>query len=308
MALQEDRLRTLGFSKLDVSFDSAVEIMRDRREGRNLPLKTKWTKYNSYINGGLEKGVIQVIAGRPGTGKSAFTNKMLFDVFDFNRATEVICLYFNYEMTSQMQVMREVSSLVRMKVSDLLSSVSPLEDTALRNITALRAQLSTYAIYFMDQARTVPEMDSIIAQVVDAHPLHHVIVVVDHTRLIKPTNEQSELDRLNRLSGSSMYIAKNYGVSYLFLSQLNRNIETPERAASKYVPQLSDLFGADSLGQTAHIVSIIQRPEMYQLTTYINDEPAANLLALHIVKNRNGSVLWIPFEHNLSINHIVERA
>jgi len=307
MALQEDKLKLLGFSKLNIAFDEAVTTMRDRREGRNLPLKTKWNKYNSYINGGIEKGLIQVIAGRPGTGKSAFTNKLLFDVFDTNRETEIICLYFNYEMTSQMQVMREISSLVRLKVSDLLSSNTPLEETALRNIMYLREKLSTYAIYFMDQARSVSEMETITAQVVESHPNHHVISVVDHTRLIKPANESTELDRLNRLSGSSMYMAKNFGVSYLFLSQLNRNIETPERAQSKYVPQLSDLFGADSLGQTAHIVSIIQRPEMYQLSTYINDEPAANLLALHIVKNRNGSVLWIPFEHNLSINHIVER-
>jgi replicative DNA helicase len=308
MVLQEDKLRQLGFNKINVAYEEALKIIKERSQGLNLPLKTKWSKYNNYLNGGIEKGVIQIIGGRPGSGKSAFTNKMLFDLFEANPTKKMIILYFNFEMTAYMQVMREVSSLTRLKVSELLSSNSRLEETALRNIEALRRQMSDFEIYFHDIPCSVSDIEVKIANVTEIFKDHHIITVIDHTRLVRAGNEATEQARLDKLAGSTIFMAKQYDISYIILSQLNRNIETPERALSLYVPQLSDLFGSDSIGQAAHVVSIINRPEMYQLSTYLENEPAENLLALHLVKNRNGSVLWIPFTHNLSINQLVERS
>lgn len=307
MAIQEDRLTELGFKPMGAVFDSTVTMIKNRADGLDRPLRTRWGRLNGYLNGGIEKSTIYVLGGRPGVGKSAFVNKLLFDIFDNNTETKTLVLYFNYEMISEMQVMRELSSLTKLKVSELLSATLPISETALLNIRQLRSSLAGYPIWFRDTPLTNYGMQRVIEQIAELHPDYHIVCVTDHTRLVKPNKEANELERLNGLAETTMYLTKLTGASFIHLSQLNRNIETPERAHSLYVPMLSDLFAADSIGQVAHVVGILQRPEMYQLSTYLDGEPCENLLALHLVKNRNGAVLWLPLQHNLAINSIEER-
>ena len=307
MAIQEDSLKLLGFKSMDMVFDSTVTMIQNRAAGIDRPLRTRWGKLNGYWNGGVEKSTIYVIGGRPGVGKSAFVNKLLFDIFDCNPEQKVIILYFNFEMISEMQIMRELSAITSLKVSDLLSATLPVPESAIVNIKAMRTNLIRYPIYFMDKPVPVFRMQQIVEDVAAKHPEYHIVCVTDHTRLVKPAKEANELERLNALAETTMYLAKATGASFIHLSQLNRNIESPERGHGLYVPMLSDLFAADSIGQVAHVVGILQRPEMYQLTTYLNGENCENLLALHLVKNRNGAVLWLPFQHNLAINSITER-
>ena len=48
--------------------------------------------------GGLQRGKMYVIAGRPGVGKSAFSNQMIFDILDTSKDRNVIVLYWSFEM------------------------------------------------------------------------------------------------------------------------------------------------------------------------------------------------------------------
>ena len=71
---------------------------------------------------------------------------------------------------------------------------------------------------------------------------------------------------------------------------------------------LPDLLGSDSIGHDAHVVMIINRPgDMYNITVpYLNNNPA-NLLALHIEKNRDGELGMLPFDADMSTFTIKER-
>jgi replicative DNA helicase len=311
MALNEDNnkklFKDLGFLHIGDAYDQAIQDIKNRKEGIIVPFKTPWTKLNSYINGGIEESQLYVVGARPGVGKSAFVNRMLFGIFDKNPTRKVIVLYYNFEMKSSMQIIREVSSRIQLPVSTLLSSQTSLSESYFSNVIELKNQLASYNILFRDVPCNIDYIWTSTLRIKDAFPEHHIIRVIDHTRLIVRKDEKDELERLNRLAISSMYAMKEIGCSDMFISQLNRDIEKPERAAGKYVPLLTDLFGADSIGQAANTVIILQRPEMYNLSFYLDDEPAKNLLAAHIVKNRNGDVLWLPFEHNLSVNKIEER-
>ena len=75
----------------------------------------------------------------------------------------------------------------------------------------------------------------------------------DHSRLI-PGREADELRRLVTTSQTCMSMQSHFGCINILLSQLNRDVEKPERRADQFQPMLSDLFGSDSLGQDAHIV------------------------------------------------------
>ena len=105
-----------------------------------------------------------------------------------------------------------------------------------------------------------------------------------------------------------MYLQSKMGTVNILLSQLNRNIEQEHRAKNQYQPLLTDLFGGDSIGQDAHVVMILNRPNaLYGITGTYCDEDPIGLLACHIEKNRDGMLGMIPYEAEMSTFTINER-
>ena len=139
------------------------------------------------------------------------------------------------------------------------------------------------------------------------HPGARVINLIDHSRLVRG-NADTELQRLNVLSKSCMFLQAKMGCITILLSQLNRNIEQEYRAKQQYQPLLTDLFGGDSIGQDAHVVMMLQRPnDLYGITDKYCGEDPLGLLAIHIEKNRDGLLGMIPYEAEMSTFTINER-
>tara|TARA_B110000908_G_scaffold150603_1_gene184714 strand:- start:76 stop:540 length:465 start_codon:yes stop_codon:yes gene_type:complete len=139
------------------------------------------------------------------------------------------------------------------------------------------------------------------------HPSHTVINLFDHSRLIRG-NEDTELRRLNTISKGCMWMQSKLGAVNILLSQLNRNIEQEHRAKNQYQPLLTDLFGGDSIGQDAHVVMILNRPnDLYGITAEYCGEDPKGLLACHVEKNRDGLLGMIGYEADMSTFNIKER-
>lgn len=190
-------------------------------------------------------------------------------------------------------------------VNQILSATGSLSDEDHKRAHALKDKLSNYNIYFIDIPSGVSQ---IFAKVMEFHkrfPDYNIVNVFDHSRLVTDENERDEMAKIGRMSKMCMFLKKKIKCSNIILSQLNRNIESAERAKSKYEPLLSDIFSADSLAQDADSVIIMQRPEMYRIANY-NGYDTKGLLAIHVMKNRDGDTGWLPFKHNLGINLIEE--
>jgi replicative DNA helicase len=105
-----------------------------------------------------------------------------------------------------------------------------------------------------------------------------------------------------------MEMQSKMGAINILLSQLNRNIEQEHRAKNQYQPLLTDLFGGDSIGQDAHVVMILNRPnDLYGITGTYCDEDPVGLLACHVEKNRDGMLGMIPYQAEMSTFTINER-
>jgi len=108
------------------------------------------------------------------------------------------------------------------------------------------------------------------------------------------------------------YMKKHYPVAFLILSQLNRNIDNPERSKDgdygNYVLD-SDLFGADALLQHADVVLGINKPSIRKIRFYgpekfiISDE---DTLAFHFLKSRNGTTRLSFFKLDRTTMRIIE--
>ncbi len=303
-------LKDLGLCHINESIDEATRVVKDRMEGRNLPLKTKWHKFNRMLGGGIDPEYgIYTIASRAGIGKSAFANNLLFSLYEQNRndADNLITLYFNFEMPNYMQILRETSSRFQYTVSELLSVDNPINQQALFNMNSLKQSLGQYKFYFCEQALTVFGIYTVALRVREANPNARITVLIDHSRLVRNDREKAEIERIEQLSLMMVRATKELKIPFILLSQLNRNIEDIARAASLYVPVASDVFGSDAVYQASTHLIMLQRPEIYNLPVYLDNTDAENLLAVHFVKNRNGDLGWIPFDANFAVNNLIER-
>ena len=69
---------------ISTSVDKSISEVRTGMYGNRRVFPTKWPRLNKNLMGGLQRGKMYVVAGRPGVGKSAFSNQMIFDILDSN--------------------------------------------------------------------------------------------------------------------------------------------------------------------------------------------------------------------------------
>lgn len=301
-------LYSYGFKHISKSVDESIERVQRARDGITDGLPTKWPRLNRNLLGGLQKSKLYTIAGRPGSGKSAFSNQLIFDLLDCNADKKIIVLYWSFEMPSYQQILRSASKHTSKTLSDLLSVDQTLADTNFLAFTKAVANYRAYPVYFNDRPRTMAYIKEVNERVCESQPTYTVVNVFDHSRLIKGDNQARELERLIEVSQTCMEMQATMGTVNILLSQLNRNIEREDRAATQYQPLLSDLFGSDSLGQDSHVVMMINRPfDMYGITELYCGHNPKNLMAVHIEKNRDGMLGMIPFEAHMSTFSITER-
>jgi replicative DNA helicase len=301
-------LRARGFQTINKAVDQSIMIVKNAMNGERDVYPTKWARLNRNLLGGLQKGKMYVIAGRPGVGKSAFSNQLVFDVLDQNQDKNIIVLYWSFEMPGHQQIMRSASKEVNKEILELLSVEARLKDEDFKNYANRVDRFRKYPIYFNSIPRTMEYIKQTNEQVFFDNPKATVMNIFDHSRLIKGSNEHTELQKLNEISKGCMWMQAKMDVINILLSQLNRNIEQEHRAKAQYQPLLTDLFGGDSIGQDAHVVMILNRPnDIYGITATYCEEDPVGLLACHVEKNRDGLLGMIPYEAEMSTFTINER-
>lgn len=290
------------------SVEKSIQQVKLGMKGERKVLPTKWARLNKNLMGGLQPGKMYVIAGRPGVGKSAFSNQLIFDLLDENVLKNVVVVYWSFEMPGEQQILRAGSKDTKLQTFELLSVEQKLSQEKFKAYVDATQKYKDYPIFFCSVPQNMEAIKKINEKIFMRHPSKLIINLIDHSRLVLG-KEDLELQRLNTLSKACMWMQAKMGSLTILLSQLNRNIEQEHRAKNQYQPLLTDLFGGDSIGQDAHVVMMLQRPyDLYGITdTYCGEDPMG-LLAVHIEKNRDGLLGMIPFQTDLSTFTINERA
>jgi replicative DNA helicase len=303
----QDPFKDSGFKSIKSAVLTSLNHIKTGMMGNRNVYPTKWKRLNRNLLGGLQPGKMYVVAGRPGVGKSAFSNQLIFDMLDASPTKQVIVLYWTFEMPGYQQILRAGSKGANKQILELLSVEQKLSDEAFKKYRDEVIKYNDYPIYFNNIPRTMEFIQNANIEISNKRPDHTVVNVFDHSRLVLG-NATTELQRLNTVSKGCMWMQSKMGVINILLSQLNRNIEQEHRAKAQYQPLLTDLFGGDSIGQDAHVVMMLQRPhDLYGITdSYCNEDPKG-LLAVHIEKNRDGLLGMIPYEAEMSTFTINER-
>tara|TARA_R110002073_G_scaffold6209_2_gene37268 strand:- start:947 stop:1903 length:957 start_codon:yes stop_codon:yes gene_type:complete len=304
---QPDSFKLPQLRHISKEVERSIQHVSDGMNGRRNVLPTKWDRLNKNLMGGLQPGKMYVVAGRPGVGKSAFSNQLIFDLLDKNAQKEIIVVYWSFEMPGDQQILRAGSKDTKLQTFELLSVEQKLSQDKFQRYINETQKYKQYPIYFCSIPQNMDMMKKVNEQIFLKHPRKTIVNLIDHSRLVSG-REDTELQRLNTLSKGCMWMQSKMQSVTILLSQLNRNIEQEHRAKNQYQPLLTDLFGGDSIGQDAHVVMMLQRPyDLYNITEKYCGEDPVGLLAVHIEKNRDGLLGMIPFQTDLSTFTINER-
>ena len=296
----------------------ALYKMKARRNGELKSLKTAWVNFNNAFCDGLEWRTITVVGARPGTGKTLFMEQLVNDVIKMNPDQKFRILKFQFEMLDETNGIRKLSMNVGSDYNTLMSKDKPVDKRIFQKCVEFYESTSSYDIVdVVYDPCTVDEMCATIHAYMEKHKSEdgftNTLVTIDHSALFKVGKGQKDkFEMLYGLGEALTEIKKRFPVAFLVLSQLNRNVETIERAKDgtygNYILD-SDLYGSDALLQHADVVLGINRPanrrlKFYGPERYIINDP--DLLVFHILKSRNGFMGMNFFKLDRDVMRILE--
>ena len=308
--MEQKSFNTLPFKSISEVADESLEYIRKRKDKTIVPLKTRWNKFNKVCCGGIEPNMIVTIAGGSGSGKSAFANTLETDLIDLNPDQEIVILSFSYEMLSYRQVGRKLSNKLRKTTAELYSSDQSLSNTEFNKIEEVADKIKKYPIYYIDTPSTVENMEKTIDYFHENIAKGKwLIVILDHALLVEG---QGESERGTIVDLQKMFIRKKKlsNTSIIQISQMNRNIEQPDRInnPSMHYPMRSDLAASDAIFQASDYVIALSRPELLNITAYgIDRLPVKDKVYLHFLKVRDGEPFILEFENELKYGNLVEK-
>lgn len=297
--VQEKPWRKFG----EIMQDS-IEYLAKRADGRLKSLKTQWRGFNSIGLNGIEWQSLYVIAARPGVGKTLISASLTRELQRLNLDQHFAVLHFQFEMLGRNMAMRELSAAKNMNIRYMQSAqddgLPPLTVEDLKKLSEYAASQAERQEFVVDRAMDVKQMEkTIIAFLTEVKK--PVVVTLDHTLLVRQSaTETSRQQTLQNLATTLTDLKNRFPVTFIILTQLNREIDDAERQRpgmlSNY-PTEADVFGSDYLLQCADVMIAYNRPAKYNLSLYgpqrfeITDKYQ---LAMHVLKNRFGelSIQW----------------
>ena len=277
------------------AFSEALKYMNARQKGEEKSIYTPWPKFNDAATDGLEWNTLTVIGGRPGSGKTLIKDQIIRESFALNPHDKFRVLEFQFEMVGRTSAIREFSSMTGKTYKELCSAGSILQPEVLNKCLLYAKERVKNPVDIISTPLTVNQMREQIDMYMDLHKGEKTIITLDHTMLVKRAPYQNNtLDMMFELGEFFTQCKRDYPCLFIALSQLNRNIDSPERAIDgKYGNYIleSDIFGSDAMLQHADMLIGINRPAKQKIRYYgpdryiIEDDKT---LVLHFLKARNG--------------------
>lgn len=301
-------MEQISYKTIAQAADESVAYIRARKDHTIVPLKTRWRKFNKVCCGGIEPNMIITIAGISGSGKSSIVNAIETDLIECNPTQDVVVLDFSFEMVSFRSVTRKLSYRLKRTTSELYSAYDSIDDSTMQMVEEEANKLKKYQIYYVDTPCTVEAIEKTIDYFHDNIAKGKwLIVILDHALLVEGNSERGTIVDLQK-----MFIRKKKlsNTSIIQLSQMNRNIEQPERINNPalHFPLRSDLAASDALFHASDYVIAINRPELLNLQSYgIRHLPVRNKVYLHFLKVRDaGEPCILEFENDLKYGNLIE--
>ena len=194
--------------------------------------------------GGMTRGEITVVAGRPGHGKTTFAVNLIPHLLKQNMKILVI----NREMTNE-EMMKKLIVLMSQNLSYHNIRIGNISKIDYEEIDGVIKEIHKFEnkLYMYDDVNTLTDTISIITQIKPD------IIIDDYIQLVKVQGKDARRFEIESVMQEYKWIAKKYKCIPILVSQLNRNIET----RIDPIPKMSDLAEGSSIEQVAENVLFV---------------------------------------------------
>ena len=250
----------------DESFERLVDLL----DYEVSPYPEIGLKGVTRLMGPLTPGCVYVIAGRPGSGKTAAAVAAARAIMRQHApdGSNFGVSFFTLEVT-------KTDLWNRFVACEMALSNTPVYYMALKRGSISKAQLGAVK-YFSDALKkfplsiddksglTVPEIfirARAEKQRLAKQGVKLAVVVVDYLQIIKPSGRYSgnKVAEVSEISTALVTLAKDLGVAVVAVSQLSRNVE--QRADKR--PIMADLRESGQIEQDANSIIFLFRPAYY---------------------------------------------
>ena len=189
----------------------------------------------------LVQNDLLVIAGKTGSGKTAFALNILEDL-----SQNYPCIYFNLEMSKKLLYKRLVSLKTKIEISKL-NSFETLNISEKERIKNTLLEYEKRNIALENQSQDIKRIRSYISNFKSDK---HFVVIIDHIGLITSSGN-SNYERMTNIAKELRRLSLDYNCTIIALCQLSRE------ASKDDIPKLSHLRDSGEIEQSARKVILL---------------------------------------------------
>lgn len=260
---------------------NSVKRIQEATPDHLIGLSTGFERLDEVL-GGLVEGTLVTIGGRTGMGKTAFAFNLLRNISIENN---IPSLYISLEGTEQLCTNILIACTLNIKYRGLLSGQLVVEeweklDKGVSGIVNAPVYLDTKSTY------TIDDICKTVEEAVQEHQVK--VVFIDYLQLIfaKTGFTENRYLELNYITRKLKALAKEFNITIVLLSQLNRNAEGEKRLDHR--PVLTDLRDSGTICDDSDVVCFVHRPEYYHIYQDEKGNDMRNKALIIVAKNRLG--------------------
>jgi replicative DNA helicase len=225
------------------------------------------------ITGGLGRGKLSILAGRPGMGKTTLAFQIARNVSMSGKRV----LFLSLEMRALELWQKAAYGLAEITEADIQNNNIPAEKMDYIRTQIIPELVDVYndRLFLFDKPPYTTS--NLYKVVVSTQP---DLVILDHLRKVNQKAE-NEVTRLGVITEWGKNLANSLNCHVMILAQLNRDLEKREEKE----PQQSDLRDSGRIEEDADMVLMPHRPSVYSKDPIINRYSETKLF---IRKNRSG--------------------
>ena len=236
-------------------------------------IPTGLTDLDELLGGGWAPGRLIIIGARPGVGKTTIGQ-------GFARAAAITHKLPTFFPSLEMGEDELMAGILSAEAGVPLHHIShgTTDNQGAYRLSLVTPRIGEAPLYIDDATHvSLPTLRGQIRHLVRTAGLR--LVVIDYLQLMQAPKAENRQVAVSALSRGLKLLAKEFGITLVVLSQLNRGSE--QRSDKK--PTISDLRESGAIEQDADIVILIHRPDMYE-----PESPRAGEVDLIVDKHRGG--------------------
>jgi len=206
-------------------------------------VKTGFTGLDE-LSGGMTRGEITIVGGRPGHGKTTFTINLIKGLIESGKKIAL----FNREMTN-VEMLKKLIALESGNLSYGMIRRGVFDMQGMAELA--RVKQSIIEKYSEDKFAMFDNLKDFSSGASEVKKFKPDVIIDDYIQLITPDNQQEQRRlQLEKIVNDYKWLAKSTQACAILVSQLNRQIES--RISQK--PMLSDLAESGAIEQVAENV------------------------------------------------------